>query len=124
MGPAFVLRKPGTQVCLEFFKGMINHGAKSNLVTFVHDGTLEPVTVPSQLGRPGCCSHMLNTFDAEIELMLVLLFGAEILRSPIRENPKERNAMFLEEGNNAVIWEIRGNKVSLEVIYLAKATLL
>jgi hypothetical protein len=66
---------------------------------------------------------VIDVLDGEIELVVVLLGVAAILRAAIRQHPAQHNAMLLEERQHPIVQNLRRGEWRLAVVELGEDNL-
>ena len=98
-----ILVNPPVQILLELFQGGIDLLPEGDGIELVLDGSMEAFTDPVGLRGPGLGSGMIDVLKGQIELVFVVFSGSAILGSPVSQDPKQRDIMFLIKRDYFVI---------------------
>ncbi len=115
---------PSVKIGLQLVDRRIDLLAEGDAIELVDHGLVETLDDAVGLRALGLGSGVIDVLDGEIEFVFVPFGIAAIFGSAIGEHALQRDAVLLEEGDDAVVQEIGGGDRRLAVIEsLAKPTL-
>src|SRR3954467_15612088 len=71
----------------------------------------------------GLGTGVIRVLDREIELILVPLGVAAVLRAPVGQHPRELHLMSVEEGHDAIVQQVGGREWGLAIVELGEGHL-
>src|SRR5919201_4402164 len=116
MGPAFVvLLEPFVGVRLKVLESRVQALPERDAVELLLHSAVEAFADAIGLRRVSFGLGMIDVLHREIELILMMLAVAAVLRPAVRENAQQRNALLLKEGQHAIVQHIGGDQSVLAI---------
>ena len=111
-----VVFDPLIKVALQLFDRLVESFSEGDLVELLQDRLVKAFTDSVGLRALGFRLRMIDVLDGKIELVLVMIPLSTVLGSAIGEHAKQRNALLVEEGHDAIVEYVRSGQRVLSIV--------
>jgi hypothetical protein len=118
-----VFLKQRIEITLEFRERRIEPFPKRHAVKLIEERLVKALTNAIGWGALGLRARVIDLFDGQVKLVRMTVRLPTILRASIREDASQRDAMVVEEREDPIVEEIRGDDRRFLDLQLGKANL-
>lgn len=93
-----VMSYPAVYICLQLLYQGIDRGAEGYLVKLLQDGPMEALANAVGLRVAHFGLGILNCFQRQVQLVLMMLDGPAVLRAPVGYDPQPPYSLLLKPG--------------------------
>ena len=118
-----VIIEPEIKILLQLTDGVVELLAERDAVELIEHGFMEPLDDAVGLRAFGLGAGMVDVLDGQVGLVFVTVVGTAELGAAVGQQALQRDAVRLEEGNDAIVEQIGGGDRCLAVVELGEAEL-
>lgn len=102
-----VMPHPFVNISLKFLDSLIQLLSECNLIKLVENSFVKPLADTVRLRRTRLCFGVVNIFDRQVKLILVMLPIAAVFRAAIGQDTKQANVFGFKKRQHFIIEDIR-----------------
>ena len=113
-----ILDEPLIQILLKLIQCPVDLLSEGDLVKLLKDCLVEPFADPVGLRALGLGFGVLDIIDGQVQLIIMTIKPATVLRTAIGEDPKDRHTVIFKKRQDPVVQKICGGSGCFHVIEL------